>query len=488
MTLRFPEPLESAFRRDHFDRSLSVIRVGLLLGAALYGLFSFLDGWMLPETKDVAFFLRFGVGVPVLLATFLLTFGRSFERHMELILSSALVVAASGIALMLAFAAPSEQGFYSYYEGLILSITFSFTLLRLRFVHVAWSSLFILASYEIVALVVHDALGAETDAVQRAAFISSNFFLVSTVIVAMVAAYSIESYARNNFRQRLQIEEDREMAVEQQRRVQEAMDELRIAESRLVQSERMAALGALVAGLVHELSSPVAAIQSSRETAERALDRMDVAGTSPEASSRHVQLLRSCGRTVDEAARRMGELLSSLKRFTHLDRASFAVVDLHASLDATLELLGSAMRGRVEVIRDYGDVPPLACYPAELNQLFMNVIRNAIQAIPERGTVRVSTRVEGAEVRIIVADDGIGMGEEQLERVFVPAFSREGSRVKAGLGLFVSYEIAEKHGGRIELQSEPGVGTTVIIAIPLGADKGEGNRTKENSLAGERRP
>lgn len=464
MTLRFAEPLEGQFRRDHFERAIATIRVGLLLGAALYAVFILLDRWMLPLTKDITLRIRLGLGIPILLGAFVLSFTRFFQRHLETVLSVTIVLAAVGIALMIGFAQPSEPGYFHYSEGLNLAILFTFTLLRMRFLATAISSLCIVGAYEVVALVVHDMSGSG-DVREMATFISNNFFLVSTAVVAMVGAYTLESYARGHFLQRLQIEQEN-------RRVQQAMKELEKREAQMLQSGRMAALGSLVAGLVHEIASPVATVESGCQTSERVLGLMADPGDGSE-TSRQIALLRQCTRAVRQAAQRISELLQSLKKFSHLDQAAFGLIDLHESLETTLTLLAREMGDRVEIERHFGSIPPLACYPADLNQLFMNVLRNAVQAIPERGTIRLTTWTEEGLVRVRVADSGVGMSAEQMKNLFVPTFSQSENRVKAALGLFVSYRIAEKHEGRLDVTSEPGQGTTVTVSIPLGLKRRE---------------
>ena len=475
MTPRFAEPLEEQFRRDYFERSLATIRIGLLLGTVLYAAFLFLDEWMLPLTKDIALRIRLGLVSPILIGAFALSFTRFFERHVEAVLSTAIVVGGAGIALMIAFAHPSEPGYSEYCQGLSLTILFTFSLLRLRFVATVVTSLVVIALYEVVALVVHD-VGSRPDMSEMAPFVSNNFFLISTAVVAMIASYTLEYYARSNFVQRLQIEQEN-------RRVRQAMEELEQREAQMLQSGRMAALGSLVAGLVHELSSPVATIDSGCETSERVLSRIADPEDGSE-TSRQLALLRECARAARQATGRVGELLRSLKRFSHLDQAAFGFIDVHESLEATLTLLAREIGDRIEIVRDFGSIPRLACYPADLNQLFMNVLRNAVQAIRGRGRIRLTTWTEGEEIRAQVADSGVGMTAEQMENLFVPTFSRSGDRVKTGLGLFVSYRIAEKHEGRLEVESELGRGTTVTLSVPLGLERERARRQGNLAAAG----
>jgi signal transduction histidine kinase len=461
MKLGFSEPLESDFRREYSRDSLPIVRIGLLLGAFLYVVFLFLDIWMLPRSWEIALRIRLGLALPVILGTFALTFTPVFQRFMQSILTATLVIAGSGMTLMIAFASPSEPGFFFYDKALLLAVNFTYTFFRLRFFYTTLVSLSLLAGYEVVAIYVHGMISNEATGYMTAAFIENNFFFLSTIVVAMVASYWLEAYARKNFEQRRIIEREKTSLVT-------AMDELKSTQAQLVQSERAAALGSLVAGLTHELSSPIAAITSSAETSAAALGkwfRKPPESVSPPGTI--LDVLRECTRTVDIASRRVKELLESLKRFSNLDRAAFGIVEINESLETTLAVMTVEIGERVDVIRDYGSLPRYLGYAGDLNQLFMSLLRNAVQAIPGQGTIRVVTAAENGSILVRIADTGVGMNEETLGRLFVPAFSADGNRVKAGLGLFVAHRIVEKHEGRIHVESEIGRGTTVTIELPL---------------------
>lgn len=458
MVLRFAEPLEREFQREYFRQSLPIVRVGLLLGALLYFAFSFLDVWMLPRSRHAALLIRLGLGVPVLLGTFALTFTGVFARHSQKIVTAAIIVAASGITLMIALASPDEPGFFYYDKGLLLAISFTYTLLRLQFVPTTLASLAVLAGYEAVAVLVHGMVSGGAEAYLTAAFVGNNFFLVSTILVAMLAAYWLETYARAGFLHRREIEREKSALVE-------AMEQLTATQTQLVQSERMALLGSLVAGITHELSTPVATIESSAQTAAQALERIHLAErkSSPELP---VQVLQDCHRALRLGARRIRELTDNLKAFSRLDRAHYGAVDVHESLNVTLAVLSAELGDRITVVRDFGEVSRFEGYPRDVNQLFMNLLLNAARAIPDRGTIRIATWTEEDRVCVSISDDGIGMSEEQLSRLFVPTFSSGGERVKASLGLFVCYRVVERHGGRIDVESRLGQGTTVSVKFP----------------------
>ena len=143
------------------------------------------------------------------------------------------------------------------------------------------------------------------------------------------------------------------------------------------------------------------------------------------------------------------------------------MADVREGLDSTLTLLEAEFKDRIEVVRQYDSVPPLYCNPGQLNQVFMSLLLNAAQAIAGQGVVTVRTFVDGTEARIQIGDTGRGIAEERMRRIFEPGFSTKGSRVGMAMGLPTSRQIITEHKGRLKLESEPGKGTLVDIALPL---------------------
>ena len=171
--------------------------------------------------------------------------------------------------------------------------------------------------------------------------------------------------------------------------------------------------------------------------------------------------------TSGQAIGRISHILDSLKSFARLDEAEYQLVDLHEGLESTLTLLEHQLKDRIRVEKEYGELPRIYCYPGELNQVFMNVIVNAVQAIEGRGTVRLQSELDQDHVVVRIADDGRGISKERLETIFDPAFTSRDARVGMGLGLAMSYNIVRKHHGRIDLKSTPDEGTEVTTRLPV---------------------
>lgn len=261
--------------------------------------------------------------------------------------------------------------------------------------------------------------------------------------------------------------------------LEEAMRLLRRTQQQLVMREKMASLGNLVAGVAHEINNPVGAVKSAADTSARSIDVVrrtleDATDLDALKSGRRFQaaldILRSNNEVTLTASERIAEIVKSLKNFARLDEAEFQDANIHEGLDSTLRLLHHRFKNRVEVEKHYGDIPRISCYPNQLNQVFMNLLSNSEQAIGEKGTVSITTRRNGANVEIEIADDGKGIQSGDLERIFDPGFTTKGVGVGTGLGLSITYNIIQQHSGDITVASEPGRGTTFKITLPIKQD------------------
>jgi two-component system NtrC family sensor kinase len=169
-----------------------------------------------------------------------------------------------------------------------------------------------------------------------------------------------------------------------------------------------------------------------------------------------------------EGITRVRKIVQDLKDFSHVDaRREWEWTDLHRGIDSTLNIVNNEIKYRANVVKAYGELPEVECLPSELNQVFMNLLLNAAQAIDkDRGTITVRTGVAGGAVWIEVADDGCGIPKENLSRIFDPFYTTKPVGKGTGLGLSLAYGIVKKHAGSIEVRSEPGAGTTFRITLP----------------------
>ena len=251
---------------------------------------------------------------------------------------------------------------------------------------------------------------------------------------------------------------------------------LQQSNTQLVQQEKMAALGALVAGIAHDMHTPIGTITSNSDILSRSLARlrelMDAEGF-PETVRRHPELTRVIAIVQDIsgvnqlACERIISIVRSLRNYARLDEAERRTADLHEGLDSTLTLVHHELKNRITVNREYGDIPPIECHPNQLNQVFMNILVNASHAIEGKGTITIRTRRDGDRVQIQISDTGPGITPEHLPRIFDTGFTTKGAGVGTGLGLAICSKIVREHHGRIEVESQAGRGATFTIRLPI---------------------
>ena len=217
----------------------------------------------------------------------------------------------------------------------------------------------------------------------------------------------------------------------------------------------MASLGQLVAGVAHEINTPVASIKSNNEIATKLISKL------PEDQA---ELLKEINNIDKEAIARINRLVISLRKFVRLDEAELQEADINKEIDLTLDLIRHETKNRITIIKNYGEIPPIKCYPNMLNQVFMNILVNATHAIENKGSITIDTDFTNNELIVKIKDDGCGIKEP--EKIFFAGYTTKGVGVGTGLGLAISQKIIEKHEGKISVNSTLGIGSEFIITIP----------------------
>jgi signal transduction histidine kinase len=252
-------------------------------------------------------------------------------------------------------------------------------------------------------------------------------------------------------------------------------NELIESQAQLVQAEKMASIGSLTAGIMHEINTPIGVINSNTDISKRCAgtiaNALESCKTIDELEhndqlKRSLTLIQTNNQSTLESSGRIIKLVNSLKNVARVDEAAFQKADLHEGIDSALDLLSHEIEDRIDVVKKYGDIPRVACHPGELNQVFMIVLKNAVEAIKGQGRITIRSFVRSGTVHVQFEDSGVGIAPEQLQRIFDPGFKKTGSRVRTGWGLFTSYKVMEKHKGEIKIESEVGEGTFVTIMIP----------------------
>jgi signal transduction histidine kinase len=253
------------------------------------------------------------------------------------------------------------------------------------------------------------------------------------------------------------------------------LNELRKTEAQLIQSEKMASLGNLVAGIAHELNTPVGALNSMQNTLIRAVDRLketvskNFPGEYKENSEiqETFDVIAEANRVMGSGTGRVVDIVKSLRNFARLDEAEYQVASIHNGIDDTLTLLQTRIGDDITIVRDFGEVSPIFCSPSQLNQVFMHLFQNAAQSIEGKGEVRIKTYQVEDLVHIDISDTGMGIPPGELKRIFDVDFRRTSTRVKMEFGLSTVYNIIQDHQGEIKIESEMGKGTEVKISLPL---------------------
>ena len=258
----------------------------------------------------------------------------------------------------------------------------------------------------------------------------------------------------------------------------------------LLQSEKMASIGQLAAGVAHEINNPLGFVNSNMGTLKKYINTLlAVVGANGRAVAQMAPgtplaaRVDAIGREADlaflkedvpdlvkeslEGLKRVREIVQALKDFSHVGETDWQPADLHAGLDSTLNIVANEIKYKATVEKRYGSLPEVTCLPSQLNQVFMNLLVNAAHAIEESGIITISTGVDGDWVWVAISDTGCGIPPQNLNRIFEPFFTTKPVGSGTGLGLSLSYSTVSKHGGRIDVDSRIGVGTTFTVRLPI---------------------
>jgi signal transduction histidine kinase len=261
----------------------------------------------------------------------------------------------------------------------------------------------------------------------------------------------------------------------QKDKVIQAFEELKKSHARLMQSEKMASLGLLTAGVAHEIKNPLNAMSANMKSIDENVNHIvhsieevhideiiekEVIGTGEKTET----LIEA----TNEGIKRTADIIADLCAFSRDDEAEMLPIDIHKNIDSTLNLLSSEIKNNISVIKAYGDTPPIYCHPGKINQVIMNILINAIHALQSRSNskITITTKTKDDAIEIRIADNGPGIKKEILDKIFVPFFTTKGG-LGSGLGLFISSNIIKEHRGSLSVMSELGKGTEFIINLPI---------------------
>ena len=267
-------------------------------------------------------------------------------------------------------------------------------------------------------------------------------------------------------------------------------EQLELTRGQLLQSEKMAAIGQLAAGVAHEINNPVGFVKANLGPLEEyltgLLQLVDAYRLVAKRCPPDDPALYAANRIADrfeldyvrtdsvaliaeskDGLERIRRIVRDLKDFSHVDDAEWKFIDIHACLESTLNVVWNELKYKVTLVKDYSGLPEITCLPSQLSQVFMNILINAAQAISDHGTITLRTGLEANSIWVEIEDTGAGIAPEHLSRIFEPFFTTKPVGSGTGLGMAVSYGIIQKHDGRIDVRSEVGHGTTFRIKLPI---------------------
>ena len=263
---------------------------------------------------------------------------------------------------------------------------------------------------------------------------------------------------------------------QQMKKSQELHHRLDQARLQLMLSQEMAMLANLTAGISYGITNPISTLSSIYDTLNRAMNKLKVTLETeiPQKyqNSRNFatarQVIDEADRVIQKGSEQLVTLVRNLRRFAQEDEATLSQVDIHEGLEAVLMMLQEELRkSRVEVVKKYGDIPPVVCYPSRLIQVFLNILINAIQAIEGRGTITIATFLQDDEIHVAIQDTGSGISEENLKKIFDPGFTTKPAGSGTGLGLPVCSQIIRQHKGHIKAESQVDEGSTFTVILSM---------------------
>jgi two-component system, NtrC family, sensor kinase len=288
-----------------------------------------------------------------------------------------------------------------------------------------------------------------------------------------------------------------------------ADEDLKETQFQMLQSEKMASIGQLATGVANGINNPVGFVSSNLETLSdyqrnisqilseyrQFIDKVKCAkdnGTDmteienlasclqkKESDLDIAYILEDVPNLIHESCEGLDlikQIVLDLRYFSHPGEDALKLANINQTLDTTLNIVWNELKYKATIIKDYGDLPQVRCYPQQINQVFMDLLVNAAQAIEKQGEIRITTREVGSNVEIAISDTGQGIAAENLSRIFDPFFTTKAVGKGMGLGLNVTYNIVKKHHGAIDVQSEPGKGTTFTIRIPVSGPSSDDTR------------
>ena len=426
--------------------------------AAVHYILALTGFYRYPERKFVLFklrtFMRFYLGVIIILSFIVMFTNLTIDRVVFNPVSGySLIVKPQTSLVMLPFAFVEVIAYLILLKGIRISEDGNFR----NFAFNNFIGLVLIKLAAIAFVIILPRLGVYVNTIAFDIFTLLGFYFF-----AIIMRY-----------QRLQIES---MNINLEQKVEERTRDLAKAHAQLVQSEKMAALGGFVAGVAHEINNPIGAARSMHDNLMRAVRKTkkrleEILPEGPDDDAvlkKSSEIIEKADEVIKSSNARIEDIVARMKSFAMLDQADIQSVDIHDGIENTLNLLGTRLEdSSIEVVKGYSIVPKIKCNPRQINQVILNVLTNAVEAVEKEGTITIVTGMADENIYLKISDTGCGIPEENMDKIFDPGFTTHSRGVGTGLGLAICYQIIEDHKGKIEVNSTPGEETIFSIYLPI---------------------
>jgi signal transduction histidine kinase len=485
----FEKDTEREFRRNYIDKSLVVMRGGYLLCIFLYAIFGLLDIWIVPETKHIAWFIRFAVVIPLLIFIIVSTFFDFFKRYNQILLIVSSVIVGLGIVMMIAVSKPTELGYKYYYSGLILVLIWIYTFIRIRFWNSMISGVIITLGYEMAAIFVQRLTDGGMGSENTLVFINNNFFFISANILGLFASYHNEKLHRSDFLQKQiikdeniriqnfsnelhqineevtsqgkEIELQRDILGEQNRLLEVQQQSILLHNVEL--QELNATKDKFFSIIAHDLKNPFNSILATSDMVVTHFNVME-----PQQILKKVTTISS---SANNAYKLLENLLEWAKSQTGLIEFKQERTVMNNALVLALEITESgALNKNISVKLELNGTIEVFADRNMLNTILRNLITNAIKYTPKGGEIKIQVDSHENHVSVSVIDNGVGIEQAIMDKLFkicekVSTFGTE-METGTGLGLLLCKEFVEKHDGVLSVETEVGKGSVFKFTLP----------------------
>jgi two-component system NtrC family sensor kinase len=487
--LRFPPKVEAEFISGYNENTIKITRWAFIAGFLIYAVFGIVDIYVAPISLHKVWMIRFGIGCPVLALMVMCTYIKRLYPIMQFLAAITTTIGGVSVVVISAITQPEEIAYSHYYAGLILVMLFTSSWLRLRFWYALATNTIMIISYELAALYLQHLLSSPQG---NTFFINNNFFLVGTYFIGAFANYSLELHTRINFLQKRIIEDEKNkvneqrVALEQQANdLSKALKTLKETQGRLINSEKLASLGELTAGIAHEIKNPLNFVTNFSEvTVEltKDLEAQVAAGNKDEITG----LAKSIREFIEKIAfhgNRADSIVKSMLQHSRNSAGEKELADINALIDEYFRLSYQGVRARDRTFNaamqmDLDEnIKTINIVSQDIGRVLLNLFSNAFYSVNHKKKiagagfepiVSVSTKKTDSCVIIRIRDNGMGISQKSMAKLFQPFFTTKPAGEGVGLGLSLSREIITKgHGGSINVDSREGEFAEFIISLPI---------------------